>query len=284
MMSWSITGVLGVAGWMRFEQVFVIGVRIATRHAGTATPILRGVLNGDMTDDSVGPPTQLELLSTANQLLVRTVDALADSVYSTPSLLPDWTVGHVIAHLALNGEALAGALRGVAAGTGTPMYASQDARDADIAELGLASPSELRSRLLASTELYDREVADLPDDKWEVVVERTPGKPAFSARSTVLMRLREVEIHHADLGVGYTAAAWSPAFSTVVLDTMRKRDWPTPFRVLARDLARTWEYGEGDPATTVTGESHDLAWWLTGRGDGATLTSDNDELPEAPAW
>lgn len=234
--------------------------------------------------DSLGAPTQLELLAAANQRLVRTVDRLDDSIFATPSLLPGWTVGHVIAHLALNGEALAGALGGVASGTGTPMYASQEARDGDIAELGVASPGELRTRLMASTELFDREVSDLPGDRWKVIIERTPGNPAFSARSTVLMRLREVEIHHADLGVGYTAADWSPAFSTVVLDSMRKRDWPSSFRVLARDLAQTWEYGDGDPAATVTGESHDLAWWLTGRGDGGTLTVDRGELPEVPAW
>ena len=229
-------------------------------------------------------PTQLDLLAAANTRLVRTVDALDDSTFSTPSLLPDWTVGHVVPHLALNGEALAGALRGVASGVGTPMYASQEARDSDIAALGVASPGDLRSRLLASTELFDREVADLPEDKWGTVIERTPGKPAFSARSTVLMRVREVEIHHADLGVGYTAADWPPAFSTLVLDSMRKRDWPAPFRVLARDLAQTWSYGEGDPTTTVTGESHDLAWWLTGRGDGGSLTSDSGDLPEVEAW
>lgn len=234
--------------------------------------------------DPAGPTTLLELLADANQRLVRDVDALDDAIFTTPSLLPEWTVGHVVAHLALNGEGLAGALNGVAGGIATPMYASQDARDADIAKLGAGSASELRSRLMASTELFDREVSDLPDDKWEVMIERTPGQRGFSARSTVLMRLREVEIHHADLGVGYTAADWSPAFTTVLLDSLRKFDSPRPFRVLARDLAQTWAYGDGDPTTTVTGDSHDLAWWLTGRGDGATLTSDRDGLPRVSTW
>ena len=228
--------------------------------------------------------TQLELLAAANQRLVRTIDGLDDATFATPSLLPDWTVGHVIAHLALNGEGLAGALDGVTTGAGTPMYASPEARDRDIAELGVASPSEIRSRALASTALYDRAVSDLPDDRWEVTIERTPGKPAFRARSSVLMRLREVEIHHADLGVGYTAADWSPAFSTLLLDSMRKRDFPRAFKVLATDLSQTWEYGTGEPTTTVTGESNDLAWWLTGRGDGGTLTADRDVLPEVTPW
>ena len=229
-------------------------------------------------------PTQLELLAAANQRLVRAVDALDDAAFATSSLLPDWTVGHVLAHHALNGEALAGVLDGVASGGGRPMYASQEARDNDIADLGGASPSELRARLMGSTELFDREVSDLADDKWETVIERTPGNPAFTARSTVLMRVREVEIHHADLGIGYTAADWSPAFSTLVLDSMRKRAFPSAFRVLARDLATTWSYGDGEPASTVSGDAHDLAWWLTGRGDGSALTADSGELPEVSAW
>lgn len=227
--------------------------------------------------------TQLELLAAANNRLVRAVDALDDATYATPSLLPDWTVAHVVAHLALNGEALAGALDGVASGVGRTMYASQDARDADIAALAAGTPSELRSRLMASTELFDREVSDLPDDKWEARIERTPGGRTLSARATVLMRVREVEIHHADLGIGYTSADWSPAFSTLVLDSL-PGDSPTPFRVLARDLSRTWTYGEGDPVSTVTGDAHELAWWLTGRDPGGTLTSDSGTLPEVAPW
>jgi maleylpyruvate isomerase len=230
--------------------------------------------------------TQLELLAAANQRLVRTVDGHDDSTYARPSLLPDWTVGHVLAHVALNGEGLAGALRGVASGAGTPMYQSQEARDRDIAELGVAVPSEIRARVQASTQLFDREVASLPEEGWGVTVERTPGNPAFRARSTVLMRLREVEIHHADLGLDYSPRDWVPAFSLLVIESAAKRadDWPVPFRVMARDLAQTWELGEGEPVSVVSGESHDLAWWLTGRDDRGTLTVDRDELPEVPAW
>lgn len=237
-----------------------------------------------VTDPTTSLVSPADLLSGANQRLIRTVDGLDDATFAAPSLLPDWTVGHVVAHVALNGEALADALRGVTTGTATPMYASQEARERDIAELGSAGPAELRDRLLASTVLYDREVADLPDDRWDVQIDRTPGQRPFRARATVDMRLREVEIHHADLGVGYTAADWPPAFSALVIGAMGKRGFPTAFRVRARDLARTWEYGDEEPGATVSGESHDLAWWLTGRGDGGTLSVDQDQLPEVPTW
>ncbi len=84
-----------------------------------------------------------------DERLVRTVDGLADADYAAPSALPGWTRAHVVAHLALNAEGLAGALRGVLAGQAVPMYSSQERRDADIEELAQAEPAELRERLLA---------------------------------------------------------------------------------------------------------------------------------------
>jgi maleylpyruvate isomerase len=98
------------------------------------------------------------------------------------------------------------------------------------------------------------------------------------------MRLREVEIHHADLAAGYSAADWPEAFDAVLIESMTRRPYPQPFRVLARDLARTWDFGDGQPVATVTGDAAAVAWWLTGRGDGADLTVDADRLPEVPSW
>lgn len=229
-------------------------------------------------------PVPHDLLVEADQRLVRTVDGLSPDDFAAPSLLPGWSRAHVVAHLALNGEALQGALEGLATGEPRAMYPSPEARDADIAELAGAEPSELRARLLASTNIFDQAVRELPEDRWRSRIERTPGGPTFAAHSTVLMRLREVEIHHVDLGAGYTHADWEPAFASLLIGSMTKRAFPTPFRVMARDLARTWEFGAGEEGPNVSGDSRDLGWWLTGRGDGGSLTSDQDVLPEVPAW
>ncbi|MFC6341752.1 maleylpyruvate isomerase N-terminal domain-containing protein, partial [Nocardioides hankookensis] len=72
-----------------------------------------------------------ELLPEATRQLIRTADALDDEEYAAPSGLPGWSRGHVLAHLALNAEGLAGALRGILEGTRTTMYASPEARDGD---------------------------------------------------------------------------------------------------------------------------------------------------------
>ena len=50
------------------------------------------------------------------------------------------------------------------------------------------------------------------------------------------MRVREIEIHHADLGAGYTADQWPAKFAETVVDGMVKRLDPEPaFRVTPLD-------------------------------------------------
>jgi maleylpyruvate isomerase len=224
----------------------------------------------------------LDLLNEATQRLVRSVDALADEAWGEPSLLPAWTRAHVLAHLTLNAEGLAGALQGIVQGEPVPMYASSERRDADIDNLAGAGASELRTRFLgATTDLADA-VTAVPDDAWATVVERVPGGPTFHAGAVPGMRLREVEIHHVDLGTGATQAEWSPEFVVQVLDAMVKRGGAEqPFVARATDLGRDWSFGGGP---TVSGTGADLAWWLTGRGQGAGLTSDGGELPVIGAW
>jgi maleylpyruvate isomerase len=237
---------------------------------------------GHMTD-----PHLTKELQEATQRLVRTVDALDEEGYAAPSLLPGWTRGHVVAHLALNAEGLVGALAGIVKGEPIPMYASQEGRDKDIEELAGAGPADLRARLLgSSTELADA-MAALPDEGWDTVVERTPDRgTTFVAHAVPGMRLREVEIHHADLGAGYSRADWPGTFSTRVLRAMVRREgWAEPFTADPDDLDGTWQAGdvtEGSPV--VRGAAADLAWWLTGRGDGAGLTTDGGALPRIEAW
>lgn len=243
------------------------------------------VLNGDMAHSG---DVTLGLLVEADQRLVRTVDSLSGEDLAAPSLLPGWTRAQVVAHLALNGEALEGVLVGLAQGEPVAMYASQEQRDSDIDELASAGSTHLRERLMAATSRFVRAAETFPADRAEAQVERVPGGPTFPAGSLLLMRWREVEIHHADLGTTYSRADWTTDFAVAVLDSASRRPWPHSFRVLVREPARSWEYGdahdEESVVPTVAGEARDLAWWITGRGDGADLTAEPDGLPEVPAW
>jgi maleylpyruvate isomerase len=236
-------------------------------------------------DDMTGDPRlHLELLREGTQRLIRTADGFRSDDWVAPSLLPEWSRAHVVAHLALNAEGLGAALAGlVSEGDGPPMYRSQEDRDRDIAELAETDREELRERLLAGCTLYADAFTRLPEDRRAEQIERVPGGATFPAGDSLVMRLREVEVHHADLGAGYSRADWSPAFCTVLLESMTHRDWPTSFTGAAEDTGDTIHYG-GPGGPTVLGSAADLGWWLTGRGSGAELTSSQGELPEVPTW
>jgi len=250
----------------------------------------------------MGPVTDVarpspEMIARADRALVRTVDGLTDADHAGASLLPGWTRAHVVAHLALNAEGLAGVLHGAHLGRPQAMYASPDARDSDIAELAAAGPSELRERFLASTGQFSEALEAMHPDDWDGRFERTPGGPGFALVNVALMRVREVEIHHADLGAGYSPVDWPADFRVLLLESMTKRAYPAPFDVRPTDLDRTWHYGDrhkegedggdggdGEGGPVVSGTSAALGWWLTGRGAGEGLTTDAAALPEVESW
>ena len=226
----------------------------------------------------------LELLPAATGALVRTVDGLPDAAYAEPSLLPGWTRGHVVAHLTLNAEGLAGALDGLASGAGTPVYASDEARDADIEELAKADPTELRGRLLAATTRFTDVCLRIPPETWEGTVHRTPGGPTFPAVQVPTKRLTEVEVHHVDLDAGYDRTMWSPEFAASLVGAMSRSLEPHgPLTLRASDLGMSWPVGP-DGGPWISGTAADLAWWLTGRGHGEGLTAETGSLPDIGTW
>lgn len=231
-------------------------------------------------------PRHADHLTEADQRLVRSVDGLSGEEWHAPSLLPGWTRAHVVAHLALNGEALADVLRGVTEDSPVPMYDTQDQRDADIEELTGAPHSEIRERLLASTSLFADAVAAVPEDGWAGRFERTTGGPTLPVDAVPLMRLREVEIHHADLALGYSPDDWSSGFAEVVVTGMVKRLDPAEgFRVAPLDSDRSWEVGDaGEDSPVVTGPVAHLAWWLTGRTPSELVSCSRGELPQVGGW
>ncbi len=233
------------------------------------------------------------LLGDAAVRLLRTVDAFHGDDWSAPSGLPGWTRAHVVAHLALNAEGLTRVLQGLVADEEepAPMYASDEARDADIDTLAAGDPGEIRARLMGATTELEAAISAVPDDRWATRVERTPGGRTMRADALPGMRLRELEIHHVDLAAGYTPGDWSEAFAVLLLDAMAKRvDPPVRFEVRPLDVHRVWTLGSGDEGgvdgggEVVTGPAADLGWWLTGRPAPDTVSCSRGELPSIEGW
>jgi maleylpyruvate isomerase len=237
--------------------------------------------------DATNDRQVLHLLESATRRLVRTVDAMADFQFTEPSLLPGWSRGHVVAHLVLNAEGLAASLEGVREHRTVPMYASPEARTDDIERLCGAAPAVLRDRMLASTTTIHDSIEALPHALYAARIERTAGSDrTFTAGRVGEMRLREVEIHHADLDLAYTWAEWPSDFTVLLLDNRSSVHDGPPFTAHAIDLGRSWAFGRPDDqgGPTVSGPGPLLAWWATGRDPGDGLTSDDGELPGMETW
>ena len=86
----------------------------------------------------------------------------------------------------------------------------------------------------------------------------------------MLSRIREVEIHHVDLGVGYSPAAWPAPFVTRELDRAARSltgrlPRGTALRLHATDTGWTVELGDGPASVGVSGPAAWLLAWVTGR-------------------
>lgn len=142
---------------------------------------------------------------------------LGDADMRAPSLLPGWTRGHVLTHLARGGNALTNLLTWARTGVETPAYRSQEAREADI-EAGAGRPAaELVADVSESAAAFRAAVDALPEERWSFPVRALAG-PEFPAAQLLARRLTELVLHHTDLDIGYGPADWPHEFTTMDLD------------------------------------------------------------------
>jgi maleylpyruvate isomerase len=222
----------------------------------------------------------------ATARLLRTAEDLDPGAVGEPSLLPGWTVGHVLTHVARNADAYTNLLTWARTGVETPAYATPTTRMRDI-EAGAGRPlREQIADIRAAHERFADAGAAMPAEAWTFHLPST----GQSAAAVPWARLREVEVHHVDLAAGYTPADWPDTFAHRVLhevchDLDRHGDAPAlTLHPLETGHPLTLG-GAGPDAPVVTGPAYALAAWLTGRstGDGLTVSPDGP-LPPVPAW
>lgn len=221
--------------------------------------------------------------------LLATASALSDAQLREPALLPGWTRGHVLTHVAGNADGLRNLLAWAHTGVRTPMYPSREERDARI-EAGAGRPAEeIIAELVRSGSDFTAQARELSDDAWLAEVSRLTGPP-FPCWYTLHLRLAEVEIHHVDLGAGYGPADWPDWFVEKMLYEVAGRlsgDPQAPDAVVTdADTGRQFFLRPDSSAElTITGHGHELLAWLIGRTDGQGLTADPDgPLPSVPSY
>ncbi|HMJ78340.1 MAG TPA: maleylpyruvate isomerase N-terminal domain-containing protein [Iamia sp.] len=187
----------------------------------------------------------------ATAALLDSLAGLTDADAREPSLLPGWTVGHVLTHIARNADGVRGMIEAATRGDVVPMYPSVEARQEGI-ETGADRPA---ADLVADV----RATAEGLDASWPA-----GGAPAWQGNGVTLAgllpvaempfrRWREIEVHRADLGLAFTWADWSAAYV--------ERELPV---ALAGTPERT---PDGRPVQVGGDDPRHVLAWLLGRAD-----------------
>lgn len=224
------------------------------------------------------PHEVLAWLDAGARRLVTALTRLDRDGARAPSHLPGWSRGHVVAHLAHNAEAFdavtATALRG---GAREVYPGGAQERDAAIERDATHPPQELRERLAVAQRTLHQRWRDLEPRGWDAPVPFRGGTVAHLLAS----RWREVEIHHADLDLGYTPEEWSDTFAEHAIRFLLPRlsDQAT----LTLDGSARWTVHPGGGEAPIEGPPYALAAWLAGRSAGRQLRC-RGELPELGSW
>ncbi|MGI5519643.1 maleylpyruvate isomerase family mycothiol-dependent enzyme [Micromonospora sp. CA-259024] len=223
----------------------------------------------------------------ATSRLLRTAASFDAADLAAASLLPGWTRGHVLAHLARNADGFVNLLTSARTGESLPMYASLAARTADIEAGSGRPPAEHLDDLRRTADLFSEAVAAMPAEAWAATVQARRGP--WPAALLVWGRLREIEVHHLDLAADYGPADWSATFAHRLLREAASHhaNGPTPPSMVLRLDGSEHDVviGDGVGAPIVAGPVPDLAAWLIGRGDGDHLSVIPDgPLPTPPEW
>jgi maleylpyruvate isomerase len=229
----------------------------------------------------------------ATDRLLASASALTDTDVREPSPLPGWTRGHVLTHIARNADGLGNLLRWARTGITTPMYASREARRADIEAGAGRSAADLAADVQTTAIAFAAEAASLPDEAWAAQVQGLTGPP-IPGRGVLDWRLREVEIHHVDLAVGYRPSDWPGEFVTASLPGIAgefagREDAPSCVLQPDGSGLGPFQIGPEQPTSRqvlVRGSPASLLAWMIGRDDGSGLrvSPDGAVLPVLPPW
>ncbi|MEX1007590.1 MAG: maleylpyruvate isomerase N-terminal domain-containing protein [Acidimicrobiia bacterium] len=186
-----------------------------------------------MPDDTPRPTAELAAVDAAFGMLLDATAGLTDEQARQPSLLPGWTRGHVLTHLARSGEGDLYTVEGAIRGEVLDKYpGGGDQRTRDIEAGAGREAAALRADLMATQHALTDAWARVEDGTWDRMT-RTPVGPRTVAE-TVHARRREILVHLVDLDVGVSPSDLPSDY--VEAD----RDWLVEYRTPETWPDATW--------------------------------------------
>jgi maleylpyruvate isomerase len=231
---------------------------------------------------------QLLLARRATAFFAHELNGLSNVDLDEDSLLPGWTRRHVIAHIAHNARGIVRLVTWARTGVETPMYASNAARDRDIAEGAELDRNALRTLFDVSTVQLDAAWRRLPPEAWSNTV-RTPSGREIPVSETVWMRNQELWVHTIDLATG---AAFDDVPAEILERLLtnitagwaaRGEDTDLVLAITAPDAERSLGDLDADSPVVVSGSLAGLVRWATGRG-GSDVSSSAGTPADPPRW
>jgi maleylpyruvate isomerase len=165
------------------------------------------------TDVPAATTRALDACRDASARLLATLDGLDDAAARRPSRLPDWTVGHVVTHLARNADSHVRMMEAAMAGRVADQYeGGLEGRAADIAAGAGRPAAELVADLNRAIDDLDATWGRVPVEVWATGEGRMGNGELCPCAELPSRRWREVEIHRVDLGLGGEPADWPDAY------------------------------------------------------------------------
>jgi maleylpyruvate isomerase len=225
------------------------------------------------------PWNALDGCHVAHGRVLRAAAVVTDDVARRPSLLPGWSVGHLLTHIARNADSHVGMVEGAARGEIAPQYPGGAAQRESGIEDGAGRPAaELAADVFTTIERLEQAWAELDAATWAVGVGRPFAAPA-SLSHLAFLRWREVELHLVDLGVADLVGT-GPDRPDDVTDAYLDAEWLETLRRVPERLPAgvsvllvpgdrpSRVLGTGDVPVVVRADPRAILAWLTGRAAG----------------
>jgi maleylpyruvate isomerase len=182
--------------------------------------------------------------------LVESIASLSDSDARRDCLLPGWSVGHLLTHLARNADSHTRMLRAAINGEAVHQYDGDDvARTAGIEAGAARSAAQLIEDVATS--------AVTLESVWDQMTPRAwaghginAGGEIWPCRLMPFHRWREVELHRVDLGLGYTSAQWPEGYVSREL-AVSLAVLPDRLAIDGRQQLLGWLVGRGSQPTDL---------------------------------